>query len=337
MAAKDDALAALRALREHLIAGKPLEVSDDDLVFRDASGTELRRLPKHTPTAYHSKKLDKSYDLLAVYTCFKHESLSFSDYVLKCREEKAAMVSTVDKKELVSYLKGDIETSPQILDASGKPTASDSKKSEKDRKKSRSHEEEARAAKKRKLAQEGAHRHHRETHKQESHKSPEEIKAEEQMKRITDKEYVHRSRTTVLDAHKTKFDNVVKTLELVNAETKEKIEKASKASALLATTTARKEQLPLHRLVKEKILGTPIIVVPAGFSDLFTMLNAKDFLEDGVYVPNMQKKKEGHRKQQSMMITHEEDGHVYTFKVVDTVNRFKDKDWYVQSNHFITW
>ncbi|GMF37883.1 unnamed protein product [Phytophthora lilii] len=328
--ASDAPLAALRALREQLTGGKPVAVEGEHLVFRDAAGAELRRLPKHSATAYHSKKLDKSYDLLAVFTCFQHASLSFSDYVLKCREEKAAMVSTVDKKELVAYLKGDIESSPQILDASGKPTAAEPPKRT-DRKptpkKGRDAEEDARAAKKRKMERE--HRH-REGHKHgESHKTPEELEAEAAMKRIADKEYVNRSRTTVLDAHKTKFDNVVKTLELVNAETKEKIEKASKASALLATTTAKKQQLPLHRLVKEKILGTPIIVVPAGFSDLFTMLNARDFLEDGVYVSNMQKKADGHRKQQSMMITHEEDGHMYTFKVVDTVSRFREKDWYV--------
>ncbi|EGZ11484.1 hypothetical protein PHYSODRAFT_336015 [Phytophthora sojae] len=334
MADASSPLGALQALRQHLIAGKPVAVDGDDLVFRDAGGAELRRLPKHSASAYHSKKLDKSYDLLAVYTCFTHEALSFSDYVLKCREEKAAMVSTVDKKELVAYLKGDIEASAQILDASGKPTETRKERkptgstSGSTKKKRESEDEAARAsAKKRKLE---SARHHRDGHNKHGvshHKTPEELQAEAQIKRITDKEYVNRTRTTVLDAHKTKFDNVAKTLELVNAETKEKIEKATKASALLATTTARKEQMPLHRMVKEKILGTPIIVVPAGFSDLFTMLNARDFLEDGVYVSNVQKKADGHRKQQSMMITHEEDGHVYTFKIVDTVSRFRDKDW----------
>lgn len=319
---EDTPLAMLRALRAHLIAGKSVHVEGDSLVFLDVSGSELKRLPKHAPTAYHSKKLDKSYDLLAVHTCFKHADLSFSDYVLKCREEKAAMVSTVDKKELVAFLKGDIDSSPQILDARGKPTAASGEKDKKTvAKKASEGEEETRAAKKRKVAQEKEK--HRLNHG-ESHKAPE---ADDQMKRIRNREYVNRTRTTVLDAHKTKFDSVIKTLELVNAETKEKIEKASKATALLATTTMRKEQLPLHRLVKERILGTPIIVVPAGFSDLFTMLNARDFLEDGVYVSNMQKKASGHRKEQSMMITREEDGHVYTFKVVDTINRFKDKDW----------
>lgn len=75
--------------------------------------------------------------------------------------------------------------------------------------------------------------------------------------------------------------------------------------------------------------GTPIIVVPAGFSDLFTMLNVKDFLEDGVYVPNMQKKSEGCRKAQSIILQHMEDGEQYTFKIVDSVARFRDKDWCV--------
>ncbi|KUF91152.1 hypothetical protein AM588_10002954 [Phytophthora nicotianae] len=187
MAGKEDApLEALRMLRAHLIAGKPVEVEGEDLFFRDASGSELRRLPKHTPTAYHSKKLDKSYDLLAVHTCFKHADLSFSDYVLKCREDKAAMVSTVDKKELVAFLKGDIDSSPQILDASGKPTAASGEKDRKPTtKKTREPEDDARAAKKRKLAQEKENHRHKHG---ESHKTPQEVKQDEQMKRITDRE-----------------------------------------------------------------------------------------------------------------------------------------------------
>ncbi|CAI5733973.1 unnamed protein product [Peronospora destructor] len=233
-------LAALRALREHLIAGKNVSVEDEFLVFYDVGGTENHRLPKHSATAYYSKKLDKSYDLLAVYTCFKHETLSFSDYVLKCREEKAAMVSTVDKKELVAYLKGDIESSLQILDANGQPTT---KRGEKDRrsgaKKTREDAKESSSVKKRKMLQE-QEKEQEQPRPQKQDKTLSQMETEAKMKRMMDKEYVIRTRTTVLDAHKTKFDNVIQTLELVNAETKEKIEKATKASALVATTTARK-------------------------------------------------------------------------------------------------
>ena len=97
--------------------------------------------------------------------------------------------------------------------------------------------------------------------------------------------------------------------------------------------------------------GTPIIIVPAGFSDLFTMLNVKDFFENGVYVfpfcypgtlcahyrvanhlyaryvSNMQKKSEGARKEQSFTVTHEENGEKFVFKVVDSVRRFTDRHW----------
>uniref|UniRef100_A0AAV1T035 Parafibromin n=1 Tax=Peronospora matthiolae TaxID=2874970 RepID=A0AAV1T035_9STRA len=317
-------VAALRALRAHVIAGKPVAVEDKALVFLDASGAELQRLDKHSATAYHSKKLDKSYDLLAVYTCFQYAGLSFSDYVLKCREEKAAMVSTVDKKELVAYLKGDIDTSAQIVDtsdsgASTRPEAHVAAPLRAD--------DSARALKRAKTGHEGQAPPVRAVQRQDKPMGA----SETQLKRLLAKEYVLRTRVTMLDAHRTTFDNVVKLLELVNAETKEKIEKAAtkaaSAEAMPAATSTRREQLPMHRLVKEKLLGTPIIVVPAGFSDLFTMLNAKEFLEEGVYVSNMQKKAEGVRKQQEMMVTHEEEGHVYTFKVVDTVSRFRDKDW----------
>src|SRR5687768_11147860 len=91
--------AVLQDLREHLIKGKSVRVEGDDLVLADLNGDALKTFPKHTPTAYHSKNSpDKKYDVLAVYTCYTHAALTFSDYVLRCRTEKATVVSTVDKK-----------------------------------------------------------------------------------------------------------------------------------------------------------------------------------------------------------------------------------------------
>ncbi|KAF1317998.1 Parafibromin-like protein, partial [Globisporangium splendens] len=319
-------MAVLQDLREHLIKGKSVRVEGDDLVLADLNGDALKTFPKHTPTAYHSKNSpDKKYDMLAVYTCYAHAALTFSDYVLRCRTEKATVVSTVDKKDLIAFLKGDIETSPQILGEDGKPTASDAAKtttssgSKGDARANGSHRHEKKDAasesvKKRKLAHDAKEGDRHKDHKR-------------VIKRILDRECTFRNRTTVLNASKKTFENVLKMIEVVNAETKEKIEKASKTSLLAPTSVVRKEQLPLSRMVKEKIPGTPIIVVPAGFSDLFTMLNVKDFLEDGVYIPNMQKKAEGCRKAQSIILQHEEEGETYTFKIVDSVARFRDKDW----------
>lgn len=75
------------------------------------------------------------------------------------------------------------------------------------------------------------------------------------IKRILDRECTFRNRTSVLNANKKTFENVLKLIDLVNAETKEKIEKASKATLLAPTNNVRKEQLPLSRLVKDKIPG----------------------------------------------------------------------------------
>lgn len=80
------------------------------------------------------------------------------------------------------------------------------------------------------------------------------------IKRILDRECTYRNRTTVLNANKKTFENVLKMIEVVNAETKEKIEKASKATLLAPAGPVRKEQLPLSRLVKEKIHGKLLLM-----------------------------------------------------------------------------
>lgn len=75
------------------------------------------------------------------------------------------------------------------------------------------------------------------------------------LKRILERECTYRTRTTVLNANKKTFEGVLKTVEIVNADQKEKIEKASKAT-LATPVSVRKEKVPLHRLMKEKIHGT---------------------------------------------------------------------------------
>ncbi|TMW55040.1 hypothetical protein Poli38472_013802 [Pythium oligandrum] len=329
MAMPED-VAVLQALRAHVIKGRTLKVDGEDLVFVDVNDQELQRQPKHTATAYHAKSSKKPYDLLAVWTCYKYASLTFSDYVTKCRAEKAAMVSTVDKKELMAYLKGDIETSAQIHAEGEAPEAEDAEPATKSGDKRAAEDEKdggAEAAKKRRV--EAEHRREKENKPAKtttSSASTEDKEADLELKKVLDKEYTHRNRTTVLLAAKKNFENVLKSVEASNAETKEKIEKASKEK-IVAPVAARKEQQPLSKLVQDKIHGTPIIVVPAGFSDLLTMLNVKDFLCDGVYVSNMQKKSEGQRKSTSITIQHEENGEKYTFNIVDSVARFRDKDW----------
>ncbi|KAL0587577.1 hypothetical protein ABG067_002873 [Albugo candida] len=105
---------AFAYIRDHFIKSKTVTIENDDIVCVGLNGEEIKRFPKHIPTAFHSKTSKKPYDLLAIVTCFKYATLPFGEYVTKCRAEKAGMVSTVDKKELIAFLKGDIDTSAQI-------------------------------------------------------------------------------------------------------------------------------------------------------------------------------------------------------------------------------
>lgn len=168
----------LAELRSHVIKGKDVRVEDESVVFLDVNGDAAQSFPKHALTNYHSKTTtDKRYDLLAVYTCYKYAGLTFGDYVMKCRAEKAATISTVDKKDLIAYLKGDIETSAQIYDgeagaaaatAERKADTATSSASKSDASKKDKAAADTSIAKKRKLAPETAHGSER--HRDKDHK-----------------------------------------------------------------------------------------------------------------------------------------------------------------------
>lgn len=354
-------LAALAALRAHLIKGKGVSVEGEELVLADVGGGELRRFPKHAPTAYRSKNSDKRYDLLAVYTCFKYAALTFSDYVMKCRAEKATMVSTVDKKELIAYLKGDIETSPQIV---GGARSAGSNAPAGGKTKAAGANDDEHASKKRKLAGD-SHRDKENNHRRcvrlplNSSRPltyrPQQGRGE-RLHGGRDRHQAHPGQGARLpqpDDHAGREQDVRERAQ--DRRGRERREQGAHREGdqdgargprhgeegAAAAPPPHEGQDDWCEMagpagLKSTLLstnapfdgtGTPIIVVPAGFSDLFTILNARDFLEEGVYISNMQKKSEGCRKAQSIVITHEEDGHTYTFKVVDSVARFRDKDW----------
>ncbi|CCI39527.1 unnamed protein product [Albugo candida] len=253
---------AFAYIRDHFIKSKTVTIENDDIVCVGLNGEEIKRFPKHIPTAFHSKTSKKPYDLLAIVTCFKYATLPFGEYVTKCRAEKAGMVSTVDKKELIAFLKGDIDTSAQI--------------------------------------------HSLETDAIPPEKSPQ-IQPKETgspSKRQKTEPEGDTDRETLISA---KIDDQKSAIDPQNVSDK------------VMQRIFAKERTFRNR--------TPIIVVPAGYSDLFTMYNVKDFLQDGVYVPIHQKKDQGLRKDQAFTIVKEYNGEEFKFKVVDSVNRFRDKEW----------
>ncbi|OQR87232.1 parafibromin-like protein [Achlya hypogyna] len=302
----------LDQVRAAVIANRPMEVEAGEVIFftinTDSGAKEVSaRLPGDTATAFHSKATKKSYDLLAVVTCVQYADLSFAEYLPKCRAVQASIVSTVDKKELIAYLKGDIDTSVQVYE----PTSAPKRKAVDESTAVTSDTKDASltvASSPSKKAKE----------------TPETDVQEEALKRILAREYTHRDRTTMMTTPKS-FENVLSIFETLLKEEKDKMDKSSGKPSLLMHQV--KQVLPLKVAMKNKIPDIPIIVVPAGVSDLINMLNAKDFLEDGAYITTAQKKSEGCRKSASIMINYTDNEETYQFRVVDSVLRLQDKEW----------
>lgn len=245
----------LGTLRDHVIKGLGAVVEGEDIVLQDVQGNETSRFPKHTLTPYQSKSTKKPYDLLAVWTCYKYASLTFGEYVTKCRAEKATMVSTVDKKDLIAFLKGDIDKSTQIVSTTNETTPATADTTPATDKRSSTVDADSASTKKRKLSDVSSNK---ENMKSTAKAQEDDLKDKEtsaSLKTILAKEYTHRNRTTILNASKKTFDDVLKMVDAANAETKDKIEKATKTSTEKLSTEKRKDQRPLSELLRQKIHG----------------------------------------------------------------------------------
>jgi hypothetical protein len=120
-------------VRAAVIANRPIDVQDGEVVFFSINTDtgereETHRFSGDTKTAFHAKNTGKSYDLLSIVMCAKCATMSFGDYAAKCRADKANIVSTIDKKELLAYLNGDIDTSVQVHDVLTSTSAASKRK-----------------------------------------------------------------------------------------------------------------------------------------------------------------------------------------------------------------
>ncbi|CAK4165820.1 unnamed protein product [Aphanomyces euteiches] len=258
---------------------------------------------------------------MAVVTCVKYAALTFPEYVAKTRAEKVNMVSTIDKKELMAYLRGDIEESVQVYEPSSTSSSSTStaapKRKSGDERTSDKPQTSSSSAPPTKKAKES------ESKTSAAIDGGETDTENEVRKRILAKEYTHRDRTSMMTTSKS-FESTLSMFDAILKEEKERSNAAGKPSLLLQQSTA---VTPLHVAMKRGIPDTPIIVVPAGYSDLITLLNAKDFLEEGHFVSTAQKKAEKVRKPAFEMIKVVERDVTYNFKIVDNVLRLSDREW----------
>ncbi|EDO27298.1 predicted protein, partial [Nematostella vectensis] len=73
---------------------------------------------------------------------------------------------------------------------------------------------------------------------------------------------------------------------------------------------------------------TPIIVIPAGSTSLITIYNAKELLQDFKFVSSDEKKKQGARRENEVLIQRRKDASTTVpYRVVDNPTRLQPNEW----------
>lgn len=78
---------------------------------------------------------------------------------------------------------------------------------------------------------------------------------------------------------------------------------------------------------KQRVSRTPIIIIPAGANSLISMYNAKDVLQDLKFVSVDQKKTEGTRRDNEVLLHRQRNGVSVPYRVVDNPAKLTPSDW----------
>jgi len=99
----------LSLLREFTKNKKSVTLEKDSFIFEHIT------YPRSTPTSFRSQKGTKApYTLDAIWFMLQNSEMKYTDYLSECKKFKFPSVSLIDKKELVSYLNGEIDVCQSI-------------------------------------------------------------------------------------------------------------------------------------------------------------------------------------------------------------------------------
>jgi len=91
----------------------------------------------------------------------------------------------------------------------------------------------------------------------------------------------------------------------------------------------RKVAVPLSKSSSDQEKQIPIIVVPGALTSLITIYNAKDFLAEGSFIPSLDKKNSGTKKENSIILERKK-ANINTgvrYQIMDNVAKMSSKDW----------
>ena len=72
---------------------------------------------------------------------------------------------------------------------------------------------------------------------------------------------------------------------------------------------------------------TPIIIIPAANTSLITMFNAKEILQDLRFISTDEKKMQGGRRDNEILIQRQKGGVSVPYRVIDNPQKLSDVDW----------
>ncbi|XP_033642899.1 parafibromin-like isoform X1 [Asterias rubens] len=85
---------------------------------------------------------------------------------------------------------------------------------------------------------------------------------------------------------------------------------------------------PKPQTPQKRVSRTPIIIIPAATTSLITLYNTKDILQDLKFFTSEEKKAQGARKENDVLIQRrKEDGSTVPYRVMDTINKLTPQDW----------
>lgn len=84
---------------------------------------------------------------------------------------------------------------------------------------------------------------------------------------------------------------------------------------------------PPGGMPQKRVSRTPIIIIPAGTNSLISMYNAKDILQDLRFVTTEQKKNEGGKRDNEVLIQRQRNGQTVPYRVVDNPAKLSPSDW----------
>lgn len=91
------------------------------------------------------------------------------------------------------------------------------------------------------------------------------------------------------------------------------------------SSKAKKARSSIRRKLKP---CCPIIIVPASMSSMITLMNAKEFFQDGRFLEGSKKRSAGEKKPTTVKIKRKlSDGTLMSFKLIDSVHEVRRDEW----------